>query len=580
MHGTMHIVLPLACDLPEHHAALAHHTENLMSLSAEGARPSIWDLTAELPALDVLNGSQTADVCVIGAGMAGLSAAYELVLAGRSVIVLDDGRIGGGETGRTTAHVASSFDDYYHEVERMHGEEASRRLGESFRVAVDRIESIVRAESIDCDFRRVDGWWFVPADGPDRGDAGGSSDDDVEALRKEVDAARRAGFHDVELTSTWPLDGVWKGRPPAAIMRFPRQGQFHALRYLDGLARAITTRGARIYSGAHVVKVEDGTDDARCRVHTESGAVVSAQDVIVATNTPFNDRVTMHTKQAPYRTYVIAARVAREAIPTALYWDTLDPYHYVRLLSDAGEAATPNDVLIVGGQDHKTGQEADENVHFDALEHWTRERFPIEDVVARWSGQVLEPVDYVAFIGRNPGERHVYIATGDSGNGITHGAIAGMLLRDLVTGAENPWTELFDPSRISLRATSTWISENANVARQYADLVTPGEVSSVEHVPPGQGRVLRDGAKKVAVYRDDSGALTARSAVCTHLGCIVDWNSAERTWDCPCHGSRFATDGTVINGPASRALAAAEVPRAESTERTGEAVENPANRPL
>lgn len=551
-----------------------------MSLSAEGARPSIWELTADVPASDPLSGNQMADVCIIGAGMAGLSAAYELALAGRSVVVLDDGRIGGGETGRTTAHIATSFDDYYHEVERVHGEEASRRLGESFRVAVDRIESIVRAESIDCDFRRVDGWLFVPTDGPERNDEGGSSTDEVDALRKEYDAARRAGFHDVEISQSWPLDSAWRGRPPAAVLRFPRQGQFHALRYLDGLARAIRARGGRIFTGAHVMRVEDATDDAPCRVHTESGVTVSSQAVIVATNSPINDRVTMHTKQAPYRTYVIAARVARGAIPTALYWDTLDPYHYVRLLDGGDEAGTPDDVLIVGGEDHKTGQEADENLHFDALERWTRERFPVQDISARWSGQVLEPVDYVAFIGRNPGDRHVYIATGDSGNGITHGAIAGLLLRDLVTGAENPWTELFDPSRISLRATSSWISENANVALQYADLITPGEVSSVDHVPAGQGRVMRDGAKKVAVYRDESGALSARSAVCTHLGCIVDWNSAERTWDCPCHGSRFATDGSVINGPATRALAAAELPQKSASDAAANSTQNPAERPL
>lgn len=535
-----------------------------MPLHSEGARPSIWDLTAEVPVPAPLSQDESADVCVIGAGMAGLSTAYELVLAGRDVLVLDDGPIGGGETGRTTAHIATSFDDYYHEVERVHGEEAARRLGESFRVAVDRIEAIVQAERIDCDFQRVDGWWFAPG----ARDAQGAEDSPSgrEALERELDSVRRAGFPDVELTTSWPLAGVMKGEAPAAVLRFPRQARFHALRYLAGLAKAITARGGRIRTGAHAVRVEDAKGDEPCRVHVEGGLTATARDVVVATNTPFNDRVAMHTKQAPYRTYVVAARVNRGAVPDGLYWDTLDPYHYVRLLGASDEEGSAHDVLIVGGEDHKTGQESDENVHFDALEHWAREHFPIADIVARWSGQVLEPVDFVAFIGRNPGDKRVYIATGDSGNGITHGAVAGLLLRDLVTGAENPWTELYDPSRISIRTTPTWIAENANVARQYADLVTPGDVGSVDDVPLGQGRVVRDGARKIAVYRDESGAVSARSAVCTHLGCIVDWNSAERTWDCPCHGSRFATDGTVINGPAARGLAAAELPKPSAEE--------------
>ena len=515
-----------------------------MSLHPEGARPSIWQLTADIPVPPQLVGDTTADVCVIGAGMAGLSTAYELALRGLSVVVLDDGAIGGGETGRTTAHIVTAFDDYYHEVEKMHGEEASRLLGDSFRAGVERIASIVEMERIDCDFTRVDGWWFVPQ----------GRNEDVKLLQDELEAAKRAGFSDVELGHTWPLAKVIPGDAPPAVLRFPRQAQFHALRYLGGLASAIVARGGRIFTGAHVTEVHDAGKHAEkdnvCVVVTEGGARVRARDVVVATNTPINDRVVMHTKQAPYRTYVIAARVARGVVPAGLYWDTLDPYHYIRLLGGHGAEAAQDDVLIVGGEDHKTGQEEDENTHFEALERWTRARFPISDVTARWSGQVLEPVDYVACIGRNPGDDHVYIATGDSGNGITHGAIAGLLLRDLVTGVENPWTKLFDPSRVSLRATPTWISENANVARQYVDLVSPGEVDSVDDVPPGQGRILRDGVRKLAVHRSESGTLTVLSAVCTHLGCIVDWNAAEKTWDCPCHGSRFDPYGAVVNGPA------------------------------
>ena len=540
----------MACLLPPHEGM------NNTTSNREGARPSLWEQTAQLPTPESIAGDLTADVAVIGAGMAGLSVAYELTARGRTVIVLDDGPIAGGESGRTTAHIATAFDDYYSEVEHMHGERAAALLGESFRAGVDRIEEIVRAEGIDCDFVRLDGFWFAPDDGE-----GNDPEADAKTLADEREAAHRAGLTGVELVETWPLAGTMPGASPRAVLRFPDQAQFHPVRYLAGLAAAISRRGGRIVSGAHATEVQDDDDEGGCTIRIDGGYTVRARDVVVATNTPFNDRVTMHTKQAPYRTYVIAARVRRGAVPRALYWDTLDPYHYIRLLATSDESETGHDVLIVGGEDHKTGQEDDENVHFASLERWARARFPIEDVVSRWSGQVLEPMDYVAYIGRNPGDKHVWIVTGDSGNGITHGAVAGLLLAALVTTGEHRWAPLYDPSRITLRAARTWVEENVNVAAQYADLVTGGDVKSVDDIPVGQGRVLRDGARKVAVYRGEDGSLTCRSAICTHLGCVVDWNNAERTWDCPCHGSRFATDGTVLNGPAPTALPEAELPR-------------------
>jgi nitrite reductase/ring-hydroxylating ferredoxin subunit len=291
---------------------------------------------------------------------------------------------------------------------------------------------------------------------------------------------------------------------------------------------------------------------------------VTARAVVVATNTPVNDRVAIHTKQAPYRTYVVGARVPRGSVPDILLWDTPDPYHYVRLQrgsrGEGGDESGGSDVLIVGGEDHKTGQANDADERFSRLEAWTRERFPqVESFVYRWSGQVMEPVDGMAFIGRNPLDSdNVYIATGDSGNGMTHGTIAGILLTDLIQGRENRWAELYDPSRkpLSLSAAKDFAEENLNVAVQYTDHVTPGEVSDESEIRAGEGAVIRRGLSKVACYRDESGALHERSAVCTHLGCVVQWNSGEKSWDCPCHGSRFhRTDGHVVNGPANVALA-------------------------
>jgi glycine/D-amino acid oxidase-like deaminating enzyme/nitrite reductase/ring-hydroxylating ferredoxin subunit len=495
--------------------------------------------TGDVPEFGPLGEDASADVCVVGAGIAGLTTAYLLAREGRKVLVIDDGPVAGGETARTTAHLVNALDDRYYELERLHGERGARLAAESHTAAVDQIEEIVEREGIDCDFQRLDGYLFV---GP------GQS---TEQLGHELRAAHRCGLTEVKYVERLPFDGYDFG----AALHFPYQGQFHILKYMSGLARAFTRLGGRLHTQSHADKIEG--DGETARVTTAGGHVVTAGAVVVATNTPVNDTVSIHTKQAPYRTYVVGARVPAGSVPRMLLWDTEDPYHYVRLQSvDEG-----HEVLIVGGEDHKTGQAEDFDERFRRLEKWTRERFPsVEAFEYRWSGQVMEPVDGLGFIGRNPGDaRNVYVATGDSGNGMTHGTIAGMLIRDLILGRENAWETVYDPSRISLRAGGEYARENLNVAAQYADHLTGGEVSSPDEVAPGAGAVMRRGLSKVALYRDDAGALHEFSAVCTHLGCVVAFNDKERSWDCPCHGSRFdPTDGHVLNGPAISGLEPAE----------------------
>lgn len=520
-----------------------------------GQTTSVWMRTADVPDGLQLGADVRADVVIVGAGIAGLTTAYLLVKEGQRVVVIDDGKVAGGETCRTTAHLSNALDDRYYELERLHGEASARLAAESHTAAIDRIEAIVKEENIDCDFARVDGYLFVPPG------------DDPAQLGDELKAAHRAGLTEVEHVERAPVDSFDTG----AALRFPRQGQFHILKYLNGVAEAVRRGGGEIYTQAHASKIEGGKDEAR--VETSSGATVTARSVVVATNTPVNDLVTIHTKQAPYRTFVVGARVPRGSVPNILLWDTPDPYHYVRLQrggkGEGGNESGGNsesgdyDVLIVGGEDHKTGQADDAEARFARLEAWTRERFPqVESFEYRWSGQVMEPVDGLAFIGRNPSDSdNVYIATGDSGQGMTHGTIAGILLTDLILGRANKWAELYDPSRkpLSLSAAKDFAEENLNVAAQYTDLVTPGEVSDVSEIKAGDGAVIRRGLTKVACYRDESGALHERSAICTHLGCVVQWNSTEKTWDCPCHGSRFhCTDGHVVNGPANGALPEAD----------------------
>lgn len=293
-------------------------------------------------------------------------------------------------------------------------------------------------------------------------------------------------------------------------------------------------------------------DGKSLRIETAGGATLVAEHAVVATNSPFIDRVAIHTKQAAYRTYVIAAEIPRGAVPPGLYWDMADPYHYVRPAEIAGRS-----LLIVGGEDHKTGQE-DPTGRFAPLEAWARRRFPQLGAVAfAWSGQVMETIDGLGMIGQNPGEKNVWIVTGDCGTGLTHGTLAGRLIRDGIAGVENPWAALYDPGRFRLAATGEWLRENVNVAAQLPKLLHPAEVGDVAEIAPGAGAIVRRGLSPIAAYRDAAGRLHERSAICPHLGCVVAWNALESSWDCPCHGSRFDADGTLRCGPAARDLGSA-----------------------
>ena len=505
-----------------------------MSRRRERGSTSIWAATAGVEAAPPLTGDTQADACIVGAGIAGLTTAYELARSGRGVVVLDQADVCAGQTARTTGHLCDAIDDRFHELARLHGEDGARLAAQSHRAAVDRIEAICREENIDCDFKRVDGYLVI-----------GENASDPDELEKEHAAAQRAG-----------LDVEWIDAPPGALsvfgraLRFPRQAQFHATKYMEGLARAVERHGGRIHGLARVVRVRGGADAG---VETASGPRVQSRAVVVATNTPFNDRVTMHTKQSAYRTYVIALKVASDAVPEALLWDTLDPYHYLRTARIDGA-----DWLIVGGEDHKVGQNDAPESAYSRLEGWTRRWIPAAGEVGyRWSGQVYEPVDALGFFGRNPGDDdNVFIATGDSGNGLTHGTLAGITISQLITDRPAPYADLYDPARINLRSAGEYLRENANMAAQYTNLVTPGEVDSVEAVPTGGGAIVREGASQLAVFRDADGQVFVHSAVCPHLGGIVSFNRAECSFDCPVHGSRFdARDGSCINGPAPKDLA-------------------------
>ena len=498
---------------------------------------SVWSASFQTPLYPPLEKDIRADVVVVGAGIAGMSTAYTLMREGLSVVVLDDGPIGGGITRLTTAHVACAMDFGYAEIASLHGVEGAALAAQSHTAAIDRIEKNAREEGIDCDFERIDGFLFLA-----RGD-------EPKTMEDEYKATRAAGLP-VEWLTAPPLDTLDRG--PA--IRFPNQARFHPLKYITGLAHAIERAGGKLFGGTHVTDVEGGKN-----AHVKAGGhTVSANAIVVATNSPINDRFTIHTKQAPYITYVLGAAIPRGSVPAVLLWDTGDPYHYVR-----PHPFDDGDILIVGGEDHKTGQADDIERRHARLERWARARFPmIERIAFHWSGQVMESMDGLAFIGRNPASPdNVYVVTGDTGMGMTHGTIAGILLTDLIQGRPNSWADLYDPSRKTLKAAGTFARENLNVAAQYVDWVTPGETSEIDELEIDSGAVIRQGIRKVAAYRDTWGKVHVMSAVCPHLGCIVQWNTTAKTWDCPCHGSRFDKRGQVINGPANTSLRPLDSPR-------------------
>jgi glycine/D-amino acid oxidase-like deaminating enzyme/nitrite reductase/ring-hydroxylating ferredoxin subunit len=495
----------------------------------------------ESPVIDAppLTQDTECDVVVIGSGIAGLSTAYELSRFGRSVIVIDRGGIGHGMTARTTAHLASELDDFYSELIRVRGEDEARLYHDSQVAAINRIEAICRDEGIDADFARVDGYLF-PAE-----------DEHRSWLEEEYQACKSINV-DVEWADNAPVPGIRTGM----ALRFPNQGRFHPTKYLRGLARAILDRGGRIY--ANTTHVGDKETEDGVEITTEAGPVIHAKAAVFCTNSPTNDKVAIYSKQLPDRTYVIAGRVPKGSAPDALVWDTYEAYHYVRIqpLSET------EDLIIVGGGDHRSGEEYDQNERLNDLENWTRERYPsFTTAQYRWSGQVMEPIDFMPFSGRNPGNTNIYIHTGDSGQGITNGVAGSLTIMPLIIGEDSRYAPIFDPGRKSATSTSSigeFVKGQAGVVKNFAEYIGPGDVKSEEEIQPGEGALISSGLTQVATYKAEDGTIIRRSAACTHLSCLVHWNGFEKCWDCPCHGSQFAPDGQVLNGPAVKPLAEVE----------------------
>jgi glycine/D-amino acid oxidase-like deaminating enzyme/nitrite reductase/ring-hydroxylating ferredoxin subunit len=490
---------------------------------------SPWIATHKGRPFPRLESDLAVDVAIVGGGITGLTAATLLKRAGLSVAVIEAGRVAEGVSGATTAHLTEAFDRSYADLIADFGEDGARLAAESGRAALRQIAAFVRERSIECDFTRLPAFQYA---------------EDAQLL-PELEAERAAAARigvELRLTHDVPLPFAVAG-----ALRWDDQAQFHPRRYLLPLALAIPGGGSHVFEQTRVVDVEGG---APCRVVTEA-ATVSARDVVVATHAPL-DSMFLQTKIAQYRSYVLALRLKPGATPPeGLFWDTEDPYHYIR-----SQATDKGPLLLVGGEDHKTGQEADALDRFEALLDFARRRFPVTSVAYRWSAQVVEPVDGLPFIGRDLCSPHVYVATGYSGTGMTLGTLAGMLDSELILGRESPWKDLYDANRIKPVASIVdFVKENLSFpVHLVADRLKGPDVASLARVAKGEGKIVEVAGEKTAVFRDEHGLLHAVSPVCTHMRCLVGWNDAEKSWDCPCHGSRFDTDGKVLDGPAAQPL--------------------------
>ncbi len=515
------------------------------SETSTGENISYWNDTTSPTIQNPLKENLEADVVIVGGGIAGLSVAYCLSQSGKKVVLVEDGFIGSGETGRTTAHFVTALDDRYYNLENIFGEKKTKLIVESHQLAIDFVEQTVKKENIDCGFERVNGYLFL------------HPSDKKESLELELKAALRSGV-EVKVVDEIP------GLPESGqALCFMNQAQFHPLKYLSGLCKAIEQKGGKIYTGTHAEKIDYKG------ITTAEGFTIKAKHIVVATNSPVNNLYTMFSKQYAYRTYVIGALIKKGLLPKALWWDTGDfeinskfpPYHYVRVHPYNEQY----DILISGGEDHPIADTSMNNVtekeRYTLVENWTRKYFPIEKILYQWSGQVLEPMDGIAFIGRNPFDHdNVYIITGDSGNGMTHCSFAGLLISDLINEIENKWEQLYSPLRFTFKESGSVVKlvkdDLMNVLKKwfYTGSV---ELSSIKN---GEAGIVKLDGNKCGAYRDDFGKLHLVSAECTHLKCMVLWNNDAKSWDCPCHGSRFTYEGKVINGPANYDLPAYNEP--------------------
>lgn len=524
-------------------------------MRTSGETDAVWihtDPYSNRPKFSKLERDLETDVCIIGSGISGISIAYELVTRGINVVLIEAREILSGETGRTSGHLANDLDDGYTEIAKKHGDDGAKAAAESHTWALNRVGEISQQLGIECEYRILPGYDISQYLHNSREHA-----DDMQQILVDGKKASELGIK-TEYKEGFAVKG-WTGaidQRDAVI--YPEQATFHPTKYLVGVLKFLQNQpNFSCFTYTRAMDIEEkgvellGMGHKEVYVKTLDGFTIKCQDAVEATCIPLQ-KLSIIAEEEYYRTYCIAIRVPKGSVEDCLLYDSADKYKYIRLT----ECDEKDDYLVVGGGDHKVGQD-NTIAPFQELEKWTRDRFTQATTIDyKWSGQIFEPVDYVAFIGKNQGKKHTYVATGDSGNGLTHGVLAGKLIADEITNTPNPWAKLYNPSRLAsiAKVLPSMLQHDVQINAQYKRFAQ-SDINDIEDLIPGDGGVLNSKTKKpIACYKDENGQVHKFSAICPHLHGVVCWNSAEKSWDCPIHGSMFSKDGVQLIGPAKAGL--------------------------
>lgn len=509
---------------------------------------ALWSATTAPETYPQLSGDVAVDVAIVGAGITGLSTAYHLAKAGKKVAILEALQVGMGTTGSSTGNLYAPIDERLHTIQSKHNEETMRAVAASRTAAINFIEQRVQEYTIDCEFERVP-WYLFST--PDIKQAS--------QVDKEWEAAQKVGL---SVSKIAPAGFPYQVE---AMTNIANQAQFNPLKYVQGFAAAITNEAngaCQLFENTKVMQVEDGEP---CVVHTNRGKI-TAKQVVMATHSP-KGIYAVHTAMEPYREYALAVRLKGDLPAGGVYWHVQQRQQYsVRPYSN-GEG----NFLLVLGESHKVGHQAHSEESFKKIEAYLRANFEVDSIEYTWAAQNYKPVDNLPYIGTSPMEKHTYIATGFAADGLVYGTLAGMIISDAILGKENQWAKIYDPKRFTPVASApNFIKESVDVATHLVkDYLFYGDVKELQEVKSGEGKTIKLNGERLAAYRDEQGQLHLVSSVCTHMGCIVHWNNGEKSWDCPCHGSRFSVDGEVLEGPAYHNLKK-QVRRPETGDRRPE----------
>ena len=516
-------------------------------LNTSGEKDPVWVHSmpySKYPEVAPLDHDIETDVCIIGSGVAGLSLSYELVTRGRKVTMIEARHILSGETGRTSGHLSNALDDGYVQIASKHGPRGAKLAAESHTWAIDRVGEISQKLGIECEYRRLPAYNISQFEHSDP-----RHERDLPFIKQEAKTASQLGV-DASFKDGLTIRG-WDGKPDQRDGSiFNNQAAFHPTKYFLGLFDWLQKQpNFECFARTKMMYLEEYEV---VKIQTIDKHNITANAAVEATCAPLQ-KLSINAEMGYDRTYVIAVRIPKGSVEDCLIYDTNEKYKYVRFTS----CDEKDDYLVIGGCDHKTGRE-NEDGRFQELEDWVRQRFTkAGSVDYKWTGHIFEPVDYMAFIGKNQGRKLTYVVTGDSGNGLTHGVLASKLIADELEGIDNPWSRLYSPSRLGSigKSLPKMLGHDIEIQKEYKRYLT-SDIKDIEDLKIGTGGVINDKftTKPTAVYKDENGQVRRFSAVCPHMQGVVRWNDTEKSWDCPVHGSRFSCDGVCIEAPAKSNL--------------------------